>query len=169
VRSFPLPWTILRPALVYGPGSPTLAWLRRLTLGAPVLPVPVFAGATRISPIWVGDLAAAVAACLERLATEGRTFDVAGPEIVTVSELVAAIARARGVPHWQLPLSANAARSAARFAARIPGAPAPPGTLDLLGEDHFADSHALVAATGVTLTSLADGLRLTLRRPSPGD
>ena len=166
VRSFPIPWTILRPALVYGPGSPTLAWLRRLTLGAPILPVPVFAGSTRISPIWVGDLAAAIASCLERSATEERTLDAAGPETVTVRELVAAIARARGVPHWQVRLSASAARSGARLVTRLPWGPAPPGTLDLLGEDHFADSRPLTAATGVALTPLADGLRLSLRRPS---
>jgi NADH dehydrogenase len=166
VRSFPIPWTILRPALVYGPGSPTVAWMRRLTLGAPLLPVPVVGGATRISPIWVDDLAAAVAACLERPATVGETFDAVGPETLTVSDLVAAIARARGVPHWHVGFSANAARSAARFADRLPWGPEPPGTLDLLGEDHVADPQPLVAATGVALTSLADGLRLTLRRPS---
>jgi NADH dehydrogenase len=168
VRSFPIPWTILRPALVYGPGSPTLAWMRRLTLGSPLLPVPVFAGATRISPIWVDDLAAAVAACLERPATIGATHDAGGPETVTVSDLVAAIARTRGVAHWQVGLSANAARSAARLAARFPWVPEPPGALDLLGVDHVADPRPLVTATGVVLTPLADGLRFTLRRPSRG-
>ena len=73
MRSFPIPWTILRPALVYGPGSSTLAWMRRLTLGAPLLPVPVFAGATRVSPIWVEDLAAAI----EALAQPG-DFEIRG-------------------------------------------------------------------------------------------
>jgi NADH dehydrogenase len=159
VRSFPIPWTILRPAMVYGPGSPTLRWMRRLTWGAPLLPVPVPGREARISPVFVGDLAAGIAACLERPEVAGRTFDVAGPEAVTVGEMVAAVARARGLPHYQIGLPAAAARTASRWIARLPGLGPPPGTLDLLGDDHVADPAPFAAAAGLRLTPLAEGLR----------
>ena len=158
IRRFPIRWTILRPSLIYGEGSPTLQWMRRLTYGAPILPVPVPGRDTRIRPIWVGDVAAGIAASLERPETEGRTFDLAGPESLTVGEMVAAVARARGVPHWQLGVSAGFARRAAAWLARLPGLPPPPGSLDLLGEDHAADPAPFSEATGVSLTPLQEGL-----------
>jgi NADH dehydrogenase len=158
VRRFPVRWTILRPALIYGPGSATLRWMRRLTLGAPLLPVPVPGRRTRIQPVFVKDLAAGIAACLERPAAEGETYDVAGPEPMTVGAMVAAVARARGVPHWQVAISPTAARAAASWLRRLPGLPAPPGSLDLLGEDHVADPEPFVRATGVRLTPMAEAL-----------
>lgn len=159
VRRFPLRWTILRPAMVYGDGSPTLRWMRRLTWGAPLLPVPVPGRATRIRPIFVDDLARGIAACLEGAGAEGLTMDAAGPEALSVGEMIAAVARDRGVPHWQVGIPPELARAAARWLARLPGGPAPPASLDLLGEDHAADPSAFVEATGVSLTPLAEGLR----------
>jgi NADH dehydrogenase len=149
VRRSPMRWTVLRPALIYGAGSPTLNWMFRLTYGAPLLPVPVPRRRERIRPIWVEDLAAGIAACLERPGTGGRTLDAAGPEAMTVGGMVAAVARRRGVPHWQV--------------GSIPGLPGPPELLDLLAEEAAADPRAFVEATAVDLTPMAEALRA--RRP----
>ena len=168
VRASPLRWTILRPSLVYGPGSPALRWLRRLTYGAPILPVLVPAPSTRLSPIWVGDLAEGIAACLDRTQTEGKTLEAAGPAPVTMRELAGAVARARGVPHWKIGVSADLARTAVRLVSGLPWLGDPPGALDLLGEDHAADPGPFAEATGVRLTPLAGGLRLGSGRAAPG-
>jgi NADH dehydrogenase len=151
VRRSPLRWTVLRPALIYGAGGALIRWMRRLTYGAPLLPVPVPRRRARIRPIWVEDLAAGIAACVERPSTEGRTLGASGPEAMTVGEMVAAVARARGVPHWQV--------------GRIPGLPGPPAVLDLLGEDPMAAPGPFAEATGVELTPMREALRA--RRPGP--
>lgn len=158
IRQSPLRWTILRPSLVYGPGNPTVEWMVRLTYGAPLLPVAVPGRDTKISPLWVGDFADAVAACLERPETEGQTLNAAGPRAITVGEMVAALARARGVPHWQLPVSPSLVRGAARWLGLLPGVH-PPAALDLLGTDHAADGEPFARATGVTPVDVDEGMR----------
>jgi hypothetical protein len=67
--------------------------------------------------------------------------------------MVTAMARARGIPHWQVGISPALARS---VAARLPG---PPGSMDLLGTDHAVDPGPFVEATGVELTPLVEGMR----------
>ncbi len=159
VRESPMRWTILRPAMIYGPGSPSLDWMVRLTYGAPLLPVLVPGRQTRISPIWVGDLARGIIACLERPDTEGQTLEAAGPEIMTMGDMMAALSQARGVPHWQVGLSPRLARGAARWLGRLPGVRRPPGSMDLLDRDHAVDAGPFVRATGVELTSMREGMR----------
>ncbi len=158
-RRSPMRWTVLRPAMIYGPGNPALDWMVRLTYGAPLLPVVVPGRHTRISPIWIEDLAAGIAACLERPETEGQTLDAAGPEQITVGEMMTKLVRARGVPHWQIGIPAGFARRVARFLEPFPGILRPPGTMQLLGQDHALDAAPFVDATGVDLTSMDEGMR----------
>jgi nucleoside-diphosphate-sugar epimerase len=69
-----LPWSILRPPAVYGPGdSETLAFFRTLRLGIALLPATKGA---RVSLIHAADLAAAVVAVLESPATLGGIYEV---------------------------------------------------------------------------------------------
>lgn len=125
VRSFPIPWTILRPGLVRGAGGAAWESLVRLARRAPLLPLPSFGGLLRVAPIGVEDLAARIVDCLERPETAGRTLDASAPEAMTIEDLLAAIAAARGLPQWRLSRSPLAAHRAARWAARFPDALAP--------------------------------------------
>jgi 2-alkyl-3-oxoalkanoate reductase len=69
-----LPWSILRPPAVYGPGDrETLAFFRTLRLGLAMLPP---ARDSRVSLMHVGDLAAAAAASLESTAIDSRIFEI---------------------------------------------------------------------------------------------
>jgi uncharacterized protein YbjT (DUF2867 family) len=158
VRRSPMRWTVLQSTMVYGPGSPSLRWLARLTYGAPLLPALVPARQARFRPLWVGDLARGIAACLERPETGGRTLEAAGPQVLTTGELVAALAWARGVPHWQVGIPAPAARGAAAWVGRLTGLE-PPGSLDLLGRDLPADPEPFLLATGVEATGVQEGMR----------
>ena len=77
--------TILRPSVVFGPED---AFFNRFAAMA-VLPfMPVVAGDTRFQPVYVGDVADAVAAALADPAARGKTFELGGPQIMTMREVL---------------------------------------------------------------------------------
>ncbi len=85
-----VPFTILRPVLVYGPGlKGNLAMLARLA----ALPVPLpFAGfINRRSLVSVDNLIGAILFALETPTTQGETYVVADPQPITLAEIVAAL------------------------------------------------------------------------------
>jgi uncharacterized protein YbjT (DUF2867 family) len=96
IRESSLDWTILRSTMIYGdPGDRNLSRLLSLLGRAPVLPVlPVPGGRRLQQPVHAADLADAVLAAAERPAAAGRSYDVAGPEPLTFTELLQTAARA---------------------------------------------------------------------------
>ena len=83
--------TVLRPSVLFGPGDAFLGTIDRLTR----LPlVPLFGrGETRLQPVHVDDVAAAVTRAIEAPEPPARTFELGGPEVLAyrrVLELVLA-------------------------------------------------------------------------------
>jgi NADH dehydrogenase len=106
VRASGVPHAILRPSLVFGPGSPALSRLLRIARLTPVTPI-AGPGTQRIQPIWVDDLAEIVAQCAE--GTRQGTLELGGPDIVSWNELWDLIKESLGtrrpalhVPFWAL-------------------------------------------------------------------
>lgn len=95
--------TILRPSVVFGEDDEFVTMFARLIASLPAL--PVFAPNSKLQIVWVDDVAAAVAVALEnRGLTAGRTFELAGPDSLTVMEINRAIARGQGRERTFLPL-----------------------------------------------------------------
>jgi uncharacterized protein YbjT (DUF2867 family) len=93
IRTSDLAWTILRPTMIYGdPGDRNLSRLLPVLRRAPVLPVP--GGGHLQQPVHAADAADAVLAAAERPAAAGSSYDVAGPEPLTFTELLRTAARA---------------------------------------------------------------------------
>ncbi len=93
IRESALDWTILRPTMIYGDaGDRNLSRLLLLLRRTPVLPVP--SGNRFQQPVHAADVADAVLAAAERSAAARNTYDVAGPEPLTFTELLRASARA---------------------------------------------------------------------------
>ena len=86
---------ILRPSVVFGPEDD---FLNRFALLARfMLALPLFGGgATKMQPVYVGDVAEAVANAVEGRAKAGVTYELGGPEVVTLSEVAAFACRATG-------------------------------------------------------------------------
>jgi uncharacterized protein YbjT (DUF2867 family) len=106
IRASALDWTILRPTMIYGdPGDRNLSRLLSLLRRAPVLPVP--GGGRLQQPVHAADVADAVLTAAERPAATGRSYDVAGPEPLTFTELLqtAALAVASRTRFVPVPLS----------------------------------------------------------------
>jgi len=79
-------YTILRPSVVFGPGDSFLNLFARLQRFFPVMPLA--RGGAQLQTVFVGDLVTAMANVLDNPATFGKTYEVAGPEIFTLRELV---------------------------------------------------------------------------------
>jgi uncharacterized protein YbjT (DUF2867 family) len=96
ISASPIAWTILRPTMIYGgPGDRNMARLLRLVRKMPVVPLPG-GGRALQQPVHVEDLAGAVVAVLGAPTTEGQAYDIAGPEPLTMREVVSAAALAVG-------------------------------------------------------------------------
>lgn len=94
VRGGSIPWTILRPPAVYGPGDAEFLKIFRLVRWGIA---PVFGDGTQeLSTVFAPDLAAALVAVPRREATIGGTYFVAHRDVVTSKGLVQAIGTAVG-------------------------------------------------------------------------
>lgn len=114
--------TILRPALVVGPGDDATTNLVRTVRQAPVFPVAAGPGGP-LSPVDVRDVAAAVVEALRRPETIGKTIDVVGPEATDLATLVRRVADALSLRTLVLPVPAVVLRTAASVMERLPGDP----------------------------------------------
>ncbi len=105
---------VLRPSVVFGPEDD---FFNRFAALAPVLPaLPLFGGgATKLQPVFAGDVALAAAHALDGAAVAGRTYELGGPEVMTLREAVELtlriIGRRRGLIAIPFGLSRLIARS----------------------------------------------------------
>ncbi len=98
VRQSGLNWAIFRPSVVFGRGDSFLSLFARLSRLLPV--VLLAAPEARFQPVWVEDVAAAVARSLELTETVGQSYDLCGPHTYALRELVAYAAQCVGrAPH----------------------------------------------------------------------
>jgi len=81
---------ILRPSVVFGPEDDFTNRFASMARMMPVLPL-IGGGATKMQPVYVGDVAEAVAEAADGHAKAGATYELGGPEVMTLREIFAAI------------------------------------------------------------------------------
>ena len=141
--------TILRPSVVFGPED---AFFNRFAKLAQYLPVmPVFAPDTRFQPVHVGDVADAVIAGLARADAPGKTFELGGPKIWSMRELVSWIMTQTGHRRPMLVMPDGLATLQARLMELLPGKPLTRDQLLLLRRDNVVAAGAAgLAELGIT-------------------
>lgn len=87
--------TVLRAAVILGPGSASSDMVYWLTRRLPVMIAPRWV-AQRIQPIYVGDVIEYLVGCLERPETAGGTFDIGGPDVMTYRSMMETFAAVMG-------------------------------------------------------------------------
>jgi NADH dehydrogenase len=85
--------TILRPSILFGDDDAFLMMFGKLISQFPVL--PVFGPQAKLQPLFVDDAAEAVGNALAMTQAQGRTYEIAGPEVITMLELNQRIAAAQ--------------------------------------------------------------------------
>ncbi len=147
--------TIVRPSVLFGAED---HFVNRFAGLARLLPLlPVIRGAARLQPAWVGDAARAIAAAaLDPAAHGGETYELGGPEVLTMIELNRWIAGATGRPRPLIEVPDEAAGLLARLTGWLPGAPITDDQFRMLQRDNVvaADMPGF-AAFGIAPAPLA--------------
>jgi len=141
--------TIVRPSLMFGSDDNFVNMFGELISRLPAL--PVFAPQARLQPVFVDDVAVAIANALGNVAAQGKTFELAGPEIITMLDLNQRIAKAQGRSRTFVELPDAVSGLIAATTGWLPGAPISSDQLKLLQAGSVAsDSAAGLAELGVT-------------------
>ena len=136
--------TVLRPSVIYGAEDKFLNLFADLQGIAPFMPLA--GSGTRFQPVWVGDVARAVVTCLQKPETIGQTYELCGPDVLTLGQLVkqagqwAGVNQGRGRPVIALPMWVGWLQAAAMELA--PGEP-------LMSRDNLASMKVDNVATGL--------------------
>jgi uncharacterized protein YbjT (DUF2867 family) len=144
--------TILRPSLMFGPEDQFTNRFAALARISPALPL-IGGGLTRLQPAYVGDVATAVADAVEGKAKAGATYELGGPEVLTMREIMEIILAITERKRMLISLPFGLAKLQALFLQFAPGAlKLTPDQVALLRSDNVVSDAA--KAAGLTLEGL---------------
>jgi uncharacterized protein YbjT (DUF2867 family) len=135
---------VVRPSWVYGPGDISLNKFVTFHRWLPFVPV-VGDGRQRLQPVFVDDVGEAVAGAAAPGGPTG-TFEIGGPEVLTMDQILEVMMDVRGKRKPLLHLPAWLPKLGAFFLQYLPGAPLSPGAIDFATGDAVADTESLLAA-----------------------
>ncbi len=136
VRASSSQWTILRPSLLFGGGSPFFATLES-QVRWPLVPVPG-SGKTLFQPVARDDVAELVAQLVEGSQAAGQTWEVGGPDRYSLNALYRRVGLAVGRDNLSLAhIPLGALMLAARLGQNVPGFPVSVDQLLMLNEPNI--------------------------------
>jgi uncharacterized protein YbjT (DUF2867 family) len=111
--------SILRPSLVFGPEDSFTNRFAALARIAPVM--PVFGAETKMQPVFVGDVARAVADAAAGKTKPGAVYELGGPEVLTMQEIVEIVLKTIERERMVLPVPMGIAKLKSYFLQFAPG------------------------------------------------
>jgi uncharacterized protein YbjT (DUF2867 family) len=144
--------TIMRPSVVFGPEDQFTNRFAALARLSPALPL-IGGGVNKMQPVYVGDVASAVAAAVDGKAKPGATYELGGPEVLTMREIMEIILKITERQRMLISLPFGLAKLQALFLQFAPGAlKLTPDQVMLLRSDNVVSDAA--KAAGLTLEGL---------------
>jgi uncharacterized protein YbjT (DUF2867 family) len=111
--------TVFRPSVVFGPEDQFLNRFAALSRVFPVIALP--SPQARFQPVYVRDVARAIAVSLDAMVSHGWRYELGGPREYTLKELVELVCRVTGRRRWIFGLSGRLARTQAWMLEHLPG------------------------------------------------
>ena len=142
VRNSGLRWTIFQPSWISGNGDHGTELIVDL-IRKPVVPM-VGGGRMRIQPIAIEDVCAAVSRAVDMPETQGKTYQLGGPDRMSFREMVEKIAGQLGVSIRTVDIPVGLVRPIAAVFERYEWFPASTDQLKLLTEDNVCEIDAFV-------------------------
>lgn len=121
VRSSQLDWTLFRPSVIAGPGDTLFCRFDQLLRLAPALPMG--RSDAKFQPVWVGDVAEAFARALDDSTSIHESYDLVGPDVMTLAQIVRLAAKGRGRVRAVIPLPQALGKLQADIGEFLPGKP----------------------------------------------
>ncbi|MBB5208895.1 complex I NDUFA9 subunit family protein [Chiayiivirga flava] len=121
VKASALDWTIFQPSVIFGRGDGLFRRFAFLLGLTPVLPLA--RAGTKFAPVYVGDVAEAFARALRDPGTVRQTYELYGPAVLTLADIVRYTARHRGLRRLVIPLPDALGRLQATVMDFVPGKP----------------------------------------------
>ena len=121
VKASGLRWTIFEPSVIFGRGDGLFCRFADVLRLAPVLPLA--RAGCKFAPVYVGDVVTAFERALADDRTIGEVYELYGPEVFTLADIVRMTARQLGLRRWVLPLPDALGRLQALACDFVPGKP----------------------------------------------
>ena len=170
-------WTIFQPSVMFGPGDSFLNRFAGLLAAIPGF-FPLARPHARLQPVSVDDVVDALLRCLHGGASSRQTYELGGPQVYTLREIVALVAKLTRRRRWIIGLPGVIGRMQAFFMNFVPGRPFSSDNYRSLGvdsvckEDGFAKlgikPKSMAAAARLFLGAQEDNARLSQNRAAAG-
>lgn len=151
VDSNQLAWTIFQPSVIFGPADSFMNRFASLLKLAPVMPLAK--PNARFAPVYVGDVVAGFMRALTDESTVGKSYQMCGPRVYSLRELVRYVADQLKLKRWIVGLPDPVAKLQARIFDFVPGKPLSTDNLRSLSVHSICDENGLMAL-GVTPTPM---------------
>jgi len=172
-----LDWTILKPSVMFGPGDSFLNRFAGLLAAVPLI-FPLAKPNARFQPVLVDDVIEALLRCLHGGAASRQTYELGGPQVYSLREIVGLVAKLTGQRRWIVGLPDVVAYVQGLAMNFVPGRPFSSDnyrslTIDsVCADDGFAKlglrPQSMVASARQYLGALEDNARLSHNRTSAG-
>lgn len=164
LRAGPVPVTELRAGIIVGAGSAAFEVIRDLVNHLPVMTTPRWVR-SRTQPIALQDLLDYLSRLLEIPVTEGKTYDVGGPETLSYEEMIAQFAAAVGKRRWVIPVPVLTPRLSSYWLDLVTSVPASVARplIDGLRHDLLADDAPLRELIPIPLHTYREAIEAALR------
>jgi uncharacterized protein YbjT (DUF2867 family) len=172
-----LDWTIFQPSVMFGPGDSFLNRFARLLATVPWV-LPLAKPNARFQPVFVDDVVEALRRCLHGGSCSRQTYELGGPHVYSLREIVTLVAKLTGRRRWIMGLPDPVAWLQALAMNFVPGRPFSSDnyrslTVDsVCTQDSFAKlgikPQSMVASANQYLGAFEDNARLSRNRASVG-
>jgi len=176
-QSGALDWTIFQPSVMFGPGDTFLNRFASLLGSAPGV-LPLARPNARFQPVFVDDVVDAMLRCLRGGASSRQTYQLGGPQIYTLREVVQLVAKVTGRRRWIAGLPTVLGRLEAAVFDLVPGRPFSSDNYRSLKVDSVCTEdgferlklkpHSMAASARQYVGALEDNARLSIDRAATG-
>lgn len=166
VRASALDWTIIRPTWVYGPDDVSLNRFVGFARRLPVVPM-TNTGRQQMAPVFIDDVATLAADSLRDANALGQTFEIGGPQILSMRQVIARALRVAQLSRPIVPGPASLIKLAALPLTLLPEPPLTPDAVDFINQPAAVDNGPLLERMPRRLTPFVEGL-VTYLAPESG-
>ena len=176
-RNTAIDWTIFQPSVMFGPGDSFLNRFAGLLAAIPLV-FPLARPNARLQPVAVDDVVNAMRLCLHGGASSRQTYQLGGPQVYSLREIVGLVAKLTRRPRWIIGLPNVLGRMQAFFLNFVPGRPFSSDNYKSLKVDSVCTDdgfstlgikpQSMAAAARLFLGAQEDNARLSQNRAAAG-